>query len=142
MVLSLKVYNCMMHLPLVPPETGGILGEKGGVICSLYLDQKNQSKQRAIYSPDVKTLNKVICRWAMDDICFAGMFHSHFPNQCTLSIDDKKYIESIFHSIPISVESLFFPLVIPEIKILPFKAVRTESGILINEDTIIIKRSV
>ena len=44
------------------PETGGIIGQKDGVVCKFYFDDDSKSG-RAYYCPNVHTLNEIIHKW-------------------------------------------------------------------------------
>lgn len=115
----------MFGMPVVPPETGGILGEQNGIITTVYFDFSSKEKSRAIYIPNVKQLNKIICKWACDDINFIGMFHSHLKHADTLSCDDIQYITSVMNNVPKQVEFLLFPIIIPQHKIVFYKVFKS-----------------
>lgn len=109
------IYSKMINdMPIVPPERGGILGAKDGVISEVFFDCMNTVHDRAIYIPEVKKLNEQLTKWGDEDIQFAGLFHSHKNNSFCLSKDDLVYIETIIKSLPDSVDSLLFPIVIPK----------------------------
>lgn len=133
-----NVYEKIIKCPSVPPETGGILGVKNGVICFLFYDNSLQKGNSAIYIPNVDYLNSKICEWREKDIDFGGIFHSHPVNQPELSVDDIEYIKIIFQEMPKSIKSLFFPIVLSNVKLVSFKAIRKEDTIHILEDTITI----
>lgn len=89
----MKIYsdvylNIIETCLLVPPEIGGILGEKNGIVCTYYFDKKYQSKKFAKYVSNVKSLNAQIEHWAKNGIKFCGIFHSHMPNETNLSSAD------------------------------------------------------
>ena len=137
-----EVYEEIIQCPPVPPEMGGILGMKKGVVCACTYDQPPLQRDRAIYIPNVEFLNKRICEWKEQGISFCGMFHSHPFNQPKLSGEDNEYIKTIFQVMPETVRDLFFPIVLPNVMLLSFHAVRRENTIRIYEDKItIMKRS-
>lgn len=137
------VYNHIIHCPSVPPETGGIIGIKDGIVCDFLYDKGLYNSNNAIYTPDVERLNDQIRLWLKQNISFGGIVHSHPITQWELSSDDIKYIHTIFQSMPNTVRFLFFPIVLPNEKLLSFRAVRTRNIIDICKDEInIIFRSV
>lgn len=122
--------------PLAPPENGGILGSKAGIICE-YFHDKCSIMDRAVYVPNVEMLNSVIEKWSENGIDFAGIIHSHISDNGSLSYNDKIYICSIFDNLPISVNSLFFPIFLPKTsKIIPYVAVRGNRGIVFIKDNV------
>ena len=138
MIISRKIYEEMIRLPMVPPEIGGILGEKEGIICYSFLDQTTQSAERAIYCPNTQILNHVINEWNEKQIRFAGFFHTHLPEQIKLSNADRGYIDKIVEAFSETCEHLYFPIVIPGIKVLSYNAVRENGSTLVFEDKLTI----
>lgn len=136
MIILSDVYGEITKCPSVPPETGGILGIKGNVICTSFFDNTSPQNNSAIYTPNVVLLNTKISEWEKNDIKFGGFFHSHPANQPTLSVDDIEYIKIIFRVMPTTIKSLFFPIVLPNVKLVSFKAVRQKGTIQIHEDII------
>ena len=134
------IYDRLLASPAAPPESGGILGRKNGVVCALYIDCTEQSKLRAEYCPNVERLNTVISAWAEEDICFAGFFHTHLPTQATLSHEDNCYIEEIIRSLPDSAGELYFPVVLPGIAVFSYRAYREMGNIVISEDKITLEK--
>lgn len=137
MILS-EIYEKMVQSCSVPPETGGIIGEKNGIVCSCFFDNCLPQNSRAVYIPNVGLLNKVINEWSKSNIQFCGIFHSHPVNQPNLSADDLKYINIIFDRMPGFVNYLFFPIVIPKVKLIVFKAMRQKNKLNIYKDKITI----
>ncbi|MGN0543539.1 MAG: hypothetical protein ACI4JG_08835 [Acutalibacteraceae bacterium] len=131
-----SVYKHILLCPNVPPEIGGILGSKDNVICDFEFDIGTNITESAVYEPNIDKLNAKIVEWEKDDIMFCGMFHSHLISQPGLSTDDTRYINTILNSMPKNIESLFFPIVLPKVKILSYKAMRKHDGIDICEDII------
>lgn len=130
MQITRYIYQQLLALPAVPPETGGLLGSHNHVIDRFYLDKVSGVMDRAMYIPDVKALNEQLARWA-GDTDFAGIFHTHPPYSRGLSTDDKAYIQLIMMSMPQSVHKLYFPVVFPREEIRAFSAIREERGISI-----------
>lgn len=137
MQIKKEIYNKMLYsIPLVPPETGGILGMKDGVITQVCFDNSNLQNDRALYIPNIKKLNNQIMVWDEKDITFAGIFHSHMPNQEELSQNDFVYINDVMRAMPDYVKELYFPVVIPKNKIISYKA-RNQNHKLVFETDII-----
>lgn len=94
-----------------PPEQGGILGMKNGVISAFVLDNSEQKTESAEYSPNTQFLNRQIEKWADEGIEFCGILHSHPSGQTTLSGSDMEYIKELYH-INLWLEKTYFPLII------------------------------
>lgn len=94
-----------------PPEQGGILGMKDGVISAFVLDNSEQKTESAEYSPNTQFLNRQIEKWADEGIEFCGILHSHPSGQTTLSGSDMEYIKELYHVNP-WLEKTYFPLII------------------------------
>lgn len=123
--------------PIVPPEQGGIIGGNDRVVNRYFHDSTRQSVVSAVYSPNIKLLNSKIEEWHKKDISFLGLVHSHPKNQITLSNDDVKYIELLFHSLPNEARTLYFPVFIPQTKeLFSYRVKRSNSGLLIQSDNI------
>jgi len=106
----LKLLNS--YSPLVPPEEGGILGARNGVICEYEHDCSEQTSNVAVYEPNAEFLNSIISKWEKENIVFAGMVHSHMPNETQLSDSDKKYAQEILKAMPKEIQKLYFPIVL------------------------------
>lgn len=112
MVITRRIKeNILLEFSPAPPEQGGILGIKNGVICDLVIDNSCQPTGRAIYSPDIQFLNRQIEKWADEGIEFCGIIHSHPSWQTTLSAADMEYIEEIYLNNP-GLGITYFPLII------------------------------
>lgn len=133
-----EVYDQIIQCPSVPPEKGGILGVKNGAVCSCCFDNNLSQTNNAVYIPDVDFLNAKIQEWEEKGISFGGIFHSHPINQPELSVDDIEYIKVIFQAMPASIKSLYFPIVLPNVALVSFKAIRQGDAIYIHEDKITI----
>ncbi len=122
MRIKLDLYHKILSLcPLSSIEQGGILGEKKGVVCEYYHD--TTSCERGIYIPDTAKLNTIIEGWAGQGIGLWGIYHSHYPGGDDLSVGDIEYIKKIFEVSGDIIDHLYFPVVIPEKKIIFHKAV-------------------
>ena len=108
--------------PNVPPENGGILGARNGIICEYIHDTNIVSNNMAIYLPNTILLNKYISKWKINSIEFAGMIHSHLKNEATLSNGDLAYIKEILNANEGVNKTLFFPILISSCTIIPYAA--------------------
>ncbi len=129
-----KVVIELLSLPKAPPERGGIIGGKNGVITEFFLDETVGSTSEATYEPNTDILNDVIANWFDNDIEFYGMVHSHPKNERELSNGDIEYIEEIMSNSLIGAKK-YFPIVLPGV-IIPFVAVREEDGLKIQKETL------
>lgn len=139
MLINTDIYNRIINeLPCVPPECGGILGGKNGIVQVVEFDLGEKNVESAVYTPDVNHLNSVIEEWATHGVDFLGLFHSH-PNDYTLSDFDKEQIRCIMHSLSGFVRMLLFPIVIPGKCIYCYSAELCDDGeVIIKSDNIII----
>ena len=103
--------DILLHYSPASFEQGGILGIKGGIVCVYEHDDSAQSRERAVYSPNVSFLNQCIEKWDESGIEFCGIVHSHPVGQDTLSSGDMDYIKALYSANP-QLEKIFFPLVI------------------------------
>lgn len=125
------------QIPIHPPEKGGILGEKDGVIMVVQVDEGIDCQVPCCYMPNVDYLNETIEQWNKINIDFAGVFHTHFYGVDTLSRTDEKYIRKIHSSMPRGIDKLYFPLVLPELrKIVSYISIRNNNEIVIKKDII------
>ncbi len=131
-----SIYCDILNCCDVPPETGGILGEKDGIISHFIFDKGLGSTEYAIYIPNTIQLNEQINKWRYDGINFCGIVHSHMSEQPTLSSTDKEYIELILHSLSHFTKQLYFPIVLPGERIISYKATYHNDVIHICEDKI------
>ena len=132
----MKITEAVLHticenLHIVPPEKGGIIGSKNGIVCTFFLDDGAVQAERYAYVPNVNMLNDVIGQWAEKGICFAGMFHSHPHPQTELSIADKEYIMKIMEAMPDSIPELHFPIIVPGVGMIGRLAKRRGSEVII-----------
>lgn len=136
MKLIWKIYEQLLRLPAVPPETGGILGSREEGIDRMVIDTNQTSGYNGIYILDISFLNHCIGKWADEGIRFMGMFHTHAPNWPDLSMEDRKYIQQIMKAMPDSIDRLYFPLIFPSNNIKVFLAVRSGEQISITEEDV------
>lgn len=138
MVIKKKIYNSiLLNVPENPPETGGIIGCKNGIVSYVSFDEGIKGDRQCCYIPDTDKLNLIIKDWESHDIEFAGIFHVHFWKVDTLSNADYKYIQNIMDSMPEKVKKLYFPLVVlPEKKIISYVAHRENDDISLKKEKI------
>ena len=121
----------------IPPESGGLLGGRNDVVTNICLDKGILGKHPCSYTPDTRFLNQKINQWAETGIQFMGMFHVHFGGTESLSEGDKEYIVRIMEVMPKKIGCLYFPVVVmPERKVVAYKAVRNNEKVVIKRDCI------
>lgn len=130
------LWQLLNSVPDTPPETGGIIGGEGDVVSCFWLDKGNQYD---IYVPNVKEINRIISDWQKSDIEFYGVFHSHSIHNQSLSLADERYIVKIMRSMPPHIIRLYFPLVFPKIRVIPYRAEIKNQCVTIVRETIEIK---
>ncbi|MCM1500840.1 MAG: hypothetical protein NC124_20470 [Clostridium sp.] len=138
MIISNEILSQILEcMPLVPPETGGIIGGKNGQICLWEYDAGYPEKGCA-YRPDVTFLNKIIEEWVNQGYSFMGIFHVHFGGSKELSDGDKRYIEKIMKAMPPYITQLYFPVVVQQDRrMVSYAACKDMSGdITIRKDEI------
>lgn len=135
MKITRDAYLKLLHaFPAVPPEAGGILGRAEGsaAVTHFVFDAGLPQYDRAVYTPDTAFLNAQIAALAAQGIRFCGIVHSHPPGQTTLSGADLLYARRVLAAMPPSVETLYFPIVLPFEAIIPFSISR-KNGAMIKE---------
>lgn len=126
--------------PACPPETGGVLGGKRGSVTHFIFDKVSTEQRGDFYIPNTEYLNSVITQWQAESIELLGVFHTHPQNAKTLSNADCVYIKAIMQSLPVSVHRLYFPIVIPKMKMYAFSACLKKGQIDIqSEPTVLIE---
>lgn len=125
----------LKHFCTVPPEQGGIIGMKDGIICSYVHDDEFLNNERAVYIPNTIFFNKCIKKWENIGIEFCGMVHSHPIGQNKLSNSDCEYIEKIFNMNP-KIDKLFFPLVIEGEGMIPYVIRQDNLNLRIKKDDV------
>lgn len=131
MKLTEAAYTALLcGFPAVPPEAGALLGsgDGGNTITEVFLDLGHPQYDRAVYRPDTVRLNRALQDFARRGIRFCGIAHSHPPGQESLSQADLRYIERVMAAMPEEIERLYFPIVLPFERILPF-AVSKRTGL-------------
>ena len=83
-------------------------------------------------------LNHQIKQFAERGYEFCGLFHSHFPFGENLSDDDKRYIEIITLSFKNQINKLYFPIVLPNEKLIPYCSYIEDGKVIIVGDKIFI----
>ena len=137
MYITKEVYQQIIDsYPLVPPENGGIIGSRNGIVFQYLHDYSGQPNTIASYQPNTEWMNQSIDRWSDAGVVFAGILHSHPQEQTALSQSDRLYITQIMRSLPESINRLFFPVVIPGKRIISFTAVRRGNQVSIQPDAI------
>lgn len=138
MKITASLYQTLLNeVPPPPPETGGILGGRCGLITLCHFD-KGQCVQTAPahYQPDIERSNRVIQKWWTNNYQFYGLFHSHYPHDTELSLGDRKYITQIMLSMPLEICTLYFPLILPGTAMIGYQASRCGSDVHIACDRI------
>lgn len=128
MTIKEDIFHAIISSPEEnPPETGGALGGRNGIVTHAYFDKGQEGVCPCSYTPNVEKINSVISRWAEEEIDFMGMFHTHFFGVKTMSDGDKRYIYQIMEAISETVDELYFPIVVmPERKLIVYKAICCE----------------
>ncbi len=132
MKIQKDVEGLLSSLPVAPPEEGGIIGGRNGVITRFYHDSGTGSRDEFSYEPDVDTLNEVISDWFAEGIDFYGIIHTHPYGQDSLSGGDREYILKIMSGSE-NGKRLYFPIVTGG-RIIPFVAVKKECSAEISEE--------
>lgn len=136
MKIEQTVWNSISEqVASVSTETGGILGGLNQIITTFHIDSGRYS-DKDTYRPDVKNWNQVLWQWQKSGIEFYGIFHSHIAGIIKLSNSDRAYIFQIMQAAPKSVESLYFPIILPKKSIQVYRAMRCEGEIRIVCDEI------
>ena len=108
----------MLSCPAVPPETGGIIGGRNGVVTEYIQDRSSHRMDVGIYIPNVVFLNRCIRDWMDKGIIFMGLVHSHPLDQPELSSGDMIYISEVIKNAGEQV--LYFPIVLPKYTVVPY----------------------
>lgn len=133
-IKSVLYHRLLESMPVVPPETGGILGGNNGIVSELFFDRIEYNEAFASYKPDTRLLNRCILEWYNDGIEFMGCFHTHPISERKLSGADKKYIDSIMRTMPMENAVLYFPIVIPKKEVIIYKALKNGEEVCIIGD--------
>lgn len=108
-----EVYETLIHLPQVPPETGGILAGKNSLISEIHL-QTDAEKLAGTFQPDENELLPILNEWIEKGFDLVGIFHTHAPNWPDLSREDLNYLEAFWSLNSGSGLVFLFPLIFPE----------------------------
>lgn len=137
MYITKEIYNkIVFNTPNPPPETGGALFQRNNIILQCVFD--NGLCEYGKYTPNVNILNREIKYFAEIGYEFCGIFHSHFPFGENLSDDDKKYIENITVKLGGVIDKLYFPIVLPNVKIVPYCSYIKGGNVIILDDKLFI----
>ena len=78
MIIKESIYKQILSFcPLVPPETGGIIGSSSTIVDTVAFDNCNKILEAAIYVPDVERLNYILSKWQKDNILFCEIGRAH-----------------------------------------------------------------
>lgn len=112
------------------------MGERNGVVSFFVYDMGEPDYTRAVYTPNIQQLNKVLQEWSKAGIRFCGMVHSHPKGQSSLSSGDIGYINKIMEAMPINVDKLYFPLVLSDVGLVSFIAQKGKGCVEILSDSL------
>ncbi|MDO4154763.1 MAG: hypothetical protein Q4E21_07940 [Clostridia bacterium] len=136
MKMQRAVYDEILQTcPAVPPESGGLLGGRGGVITQ-YIADSGLGNGYDRYAPNVQVFNAVLAEWQKDGVQFFGLYHSHFPQGERLSDADVFYIETILRATANAADTLYFPLVFPKEKMIAYRVALSDGQVQIQPDGI------
>ncbi len=136
----IKEINNIIHISFEHSqrEHGGIIGGSDDIITAFEFDKGLCSENLGCYIPNVELLNCCIQKWQSKNIHFYGIIHNHLTEYTYLSNGDIEYIKKIMMFMPPNINDLYFPLMSSEHILNAFKATRTNEGIRIVSDNIII----
>ncbi len=136
MKMKRAVYDQILQTcPAVPPESGGLLGGRDGLITQ-YVADLGLGNGYDRYVPNVQVFNAALAAWQKDGVQFCGLYHSHFPQGECLSDADVLYIETILRATAHAVNALYFPLVFPKEKMIAYRATLSDGQVQIQPDGI------
>ena len=81
-------------------------------------------------------LNAAVARWSAEGVALYGIYHSHYPRDRLLSQGDMAYIETLMDSLPPSIHSLYFPIVLPRKEVVAYRADRSGGALQIVREKI------
>lgn len=135
MQITSSAYESILSaFPAAPPEHGGIIGGRNGIVSEFCHDSSTGPLYQAIYEPDAALLNETIEEWHRSGIECYGVIHSHPEGQNALSEGDLKFIASVMAHMETG-EKLYFPVVLPG-KIIPYSALKTEDSMTLTKEFI------
>lgn len=115
MTIEKEIYQKIIReMPEKPPEIGGIMGGRNGMITHFQIDRGNSDIDycKCSYIPDIVKINSCIGEWENNNVDFYGIFHCHFGGARTLSTSDVLYIKQIMRNMPERVQKLYFPVIV------------------------------
>lgn len=129
-----EIYDKIIELPIVPPESGGIIGGRFDVISDFEIIGSKTAPYSDLYIPDVTKINETIDKWNSEGVIdFYGIVHTHRPCSPELSPRDIEYINQIMIGIADVKKELLFPIVIPRKEIMWYRAKNTRGSIEISK---------
>lgn len=135
MKINKNVYRKILaNTPVSPIEIGGIIGMKSEIVTDCFLDYSGSNYGK--YCPDIELINKKINQWIEEGVTFCGIFHSHYPSGEQLSSDDTEYINHIVLNLKDCCDFLYFPIIIPDKRIVAYKAKIVDGEVVILPDEI------
>ncbi len=139
MRIQREIYkNILSNYSSTFPEQGGIIGQMQGRVVAYYHDSiDSPNYTQAIYIPNVDNLNRKILEWKNYGISFCGIIHNHPIGEYLLSEADKVFINEIFKMNDIKIP-LYFPLILPEKTMIPYKAIKTKEELRIIKENLCI----
>lgn len=123
--------NIIQSFPVAPPEHGGIIGGKNGIVSEFCYDNAGPNEE-AVYETNASYLNTVIEKWRENGVLFYGIIHSHMNNELELSNGDVEYINLLMSGLDID-EKLYFPIAVAD-NIIPFVAIKTRGSVQIEKE--------
>lgn len=144
MIISRKIYDQICSIFYnCQREYGGILGGFEGVTTEFEFDCGIPNKNIGTYIPNTLFLNECISKWQNKNIEFYGIIHNHLTKYAELSDEDIICIETIMNSMPLYINTLYFPVISSKHILNAFKAEKCENGIcIISEKILIVEKEV
>ena len=136
MKVTESIYNEMLHTLPTDYETGGIIGGTDGTVTCAAFDAVRRSESPCCYIPNVELFNSHIAAWQETGTEFYGLFHSHLGKLELLSNADMQYAEEILRALSGVVTSLYFPIVIPNKRVISFVGSICDGRLVVAEDAI------
>ena len=130
-----EIYSKLFKLKKAPPESGGILGWRNGIICKYTFDYGLELGD--FYVPNTEYLNRIISLWQNEGISTLAIYHTHPHGYDELSPVDIQYASNLLEFCSIS--NFYFFIVIPQESIFAYKASMIKGHIEITEEEISIE---
>ena len=128
-------YQILSHIPICPPECGGIIAGKNNIVSHFCIDEQGIASANE-YMPNIKYINETIELWRKNNIDFLGIFHTHPESGRVLSKSDITYITKIMTNISDENIHLYFPIIIPRKEIISYYSQIVNGDIQILNDEI------